>query len=286
MIMITGASGQLGRFVIEQLLDVVPAAELAVLVRNPEKVADLAAKGVTVRQGEYTQPATLTAAFAGIEKLLLISSSEVGQRLPQHKNVIEAAQKAGIKLLAYTSLLHCDSSPLGLAEEHKATEQSLADSGIPYVLLRNSWYSENYAGSIQQGASTGSFIGAAAQGKIASASRADYAAAAVAVLTTVGHEGKVYELAGDEAFTLDQLAAEIARQAHTDVTYNNLSAADYREALLGVGLPAPVADMLANSDAGAAQDGLYDDSKQLSQLIGRATTPIAETVKQVLAAQA
>lgn len=282
MIAITGATGQLGQHVIEHLLKTVSASQIVAIVRNPAKADALSKQGITVRQADYTDQAAFTAALTGVEKLLLISSSEVGQREPQHKNVINAAKAAGVKFIAYTSLLHADKSPLGLAEEHVATEKALADSGIPYALLRNGWYTENYLASAPPAIEHGVFIGAAGDGKIAAATRADYAAAAATVIAQDGHAGNVYELAGDSAWTLSELAAELSKQSGKPVTYQNLSEADFAAALKGVGLPAGLADMLADSDTGASKGGLFDDSHTLSKLIGRATTPLAESVKSLL----
>ncbi|USR59633.1 SDR family oxidoreductase [Lelliottia amnigena] len=282
MIAITGATGQLGQHVIEHLLKIVSASQIVAIVRNPAKADALSKQGITVRQADYTDQAAFTAALTGVEKLLLISSSEVGQREPQHKNVINAAKAAGVKFIAYTSLLHADKSPLGLADEHVATEKALADSGIPYALLRNGWYTENYLASAPPAIEHGVFIGAAGDGKIAAATRADYAAAAATVIAQDGHAGNVYELAGDSAWTLSDLAAELSKQSGKPVTYQNLSEADFAAALKGVGLPAGLADMLADSDTGASKGGLFDDSHTLSKLIGRATTPLAESVKSIL----
>ncbi|MBQ0917344.1 SDR family oxidoreductase [Hydrogenophaga aromaticivorans] len=284
MIAITGATGQLGRLVIQNLLKTVPASEIVAAVRSPEKAADLAALGLQVRQADYTQPATLEAAFQGVDKLLLISSSEVGQRAPQHAAVIAAAKKAGVKLLAYTSILRADSSPLGLAAEHKETETMLRDSGIPFVLLRNGWYTENYTGSVGAAVQYGAVMGSAKDGRIASAARADYAAAAAAVLTKEGQAGKVYELAGDTAYTLTELAAEIARQSGKPVVYKDMPEAEYKAVLMQVGLPEGFAALLADSDVGASRGGLFDDGHQLSQLIGRPTTSLADVVKVALVA--
>ncbi len=282
MIAITGATGQLGHFVIKSLLKTVPASQIVAIVRNPAKADALASLGVVVRQADYTDEAAFTAALAGVEKLLLISSSEVGQRAAQHRNVINAARAAGVKFIAYTSLLHADTSPLGLHAEHVETEKMLADSGIPYALLRNGWYSENYLASAPAALAHGVFIGAAGEGKIASATRADYAAAAARVVSEEGHAGNVYELAGDSAYTLSELAAELAKQSGKNVVYQNLSEADFAAALKGFGLPGGLADMLADSDTGASKGGLFDDSRTLSTLIGRPTTPIAESVKAIL----
>jgi NAD(P)H dehydrogenase (quinone) len=283
MIVITGATGQLGRLVIQQLLNTTPASQIVAAVRRPEKALDLAAQGVVVRHADYTQPESLLAAFQGATKVLLISSSEVGQRVPQHKAAIEAAAKAGVQLMAYTSILHAPISPLGLAAEHQATEALLAESGLPHVLLRNGWYTENYVGSAPAAVAHGAVLGAAKDGRIASAARADYAAAAAAVLVASDQAGKVYELAGDTSYTLTDLAAEIASQSGKPVGYQDMTQADYASALESIGLPAGLAQMLADSDVGASKGGLFDASQQLSHLIGRPTTPLAQSVKTALA---
>ncbi|MCK1970899.1 SDR family oxidoreductase [Franconibacter sp. IITDAS19] len=282
MIAITGASGHLGRLVIADLLKTVAAEQLVAIVRDPTKVADLAQKGVQVRRAEYGDAAALQAALTGVEKLLLISSSEVGQRAPQHRNVIEAAKAAGVTFIAYTSLLHADRSPLGLAEEHVATEKMLAESGIPFALLRNGWYTENYLASVPPALEHGAFIGSAGEGKIASATRADYAEAAARVMTLDNQAGNVYELAGDEAWTLSDLTAQLSELSGKPVVYQNLSEADFKAALQGAGLPEPFAALLANSDVGASKGGLFDDSRQLSTLIGHPTTPLAESLRALL----
>ncbi|MBN3125309.1 SDR family oxidoreductase [Pectobacterium brasiliense] len=282
MIAITGASGQLGRLVIAQLLEKVPASDIVALVRDVNKVADLSAKGVQVKTADYNQPEALASALQGVDKVLLISSSEVGQRAAQHRNVIDAAVKAGVKLVAYTSLLHADKSPLALAEEHRQTETLLKDSGLPHVLLRNGWYTENYAASIPAALEHGVFIGSAGEGKITSATREDFAAAAVAVLTQEGQAGKVYELAGDEPYTLTELAAEVSKQSGKNIGYQNLSEAEFAAALVSAGLPEGFAQIIADSDTGASKGGLFDGGKQLSRLIGRPTTPLSAVVKATL----
>ncbi|MEG0800708.1 MAG: SDR family oxidoreductase [Citrobacter sp.] len=282
MIAITGATGQLGQHVIEALLKTVPASQIVAIVRNPAKATALSQQGITVRQADYIDEAAFTTALQGIDKLLLISSSEVGQRTPQHRNVINAAKAANVKFIAYTSLLHADSSPLGLAVEHVETEKMLADSGIAYTLLRNGWYTENYLASAPAALEHGVFIGAAGEGKIASATRADYAAAAARVISEDGHAGKIYELAGDEGWTLSQLATELAKQSGKKVVYQNLSEADFAAALKGFGLPAGLADMLADSDIGASKGGLFDDSHTLSKLIERPTTSLADSVNGIV----
>jgi NAD(P)H dehydrogenase (quinone) len=282
MIVITGASGMLGQLILKELLKSVPANELVAAVRSPQKVADFASLGVQVRQIDYDRPDTLEAAFTDAEKVLLISGSEVGSRVPQHANVINACKKnADVKLLAYTSLLHADSSPLPLAAEHQQTEILLQESGLPHVILRHGWYTENYTAAIAAALEYGVLMGCAGEGKIASATRADYAAAA-AVLLTSDRTDNVYELAGDEAYTLSEFAAELSRQSGKTVQYQNLSQDDYSRALQNAGLPQPIALMLAESDTGASKGGLFDDSKTLSQLIGRPSTPLSESIKAAL----
>lgn len=282
MIAITGASGQLGRLVVEGLLASQPASSIVALVRDPAKVAAWAARGVQVRQADYTQPAALAQALKGVDKLLLISSSEVGQRVPQHRNVIDAARQAGVKLVAYTSILRADSSPLGLAREHRETEALLRASGLPNVRLRNGWYTENYTASAPAAVQHGAVLGSAGAGRFSLASRADFAAAAVAVLTQEGQAGKVYELAGDQALTLADYAAEIARVSGKPVVYKDLPEAEYAKVLEQIGLPAPVAAMLAESDVGASKGGLFEDGRALSRLIGRPTTPVADSLTVAL----
>ncbi|ELY2666269.1 SDR family oxidoreductase [Cronobacter sakazakii] len=282
MIAITGATGQLGQRVIDTLLNTVAAQEIVAIVRNPAKAAALSARGVQVRAADYNDAAALTAALAGVEKVLLISSSEVGQRATQHRNVIDAAKTAGVKLIAYTSLLHADRSPLGLAEEHVATEKMLADAGIPYVLLRNGWYTENYLASVPPALEHGVFIGSAGDGKIASASRQDYAEAAAKVLTLDNQAGRVYELAGDHAWTLRDLSALLSKETGKTVAYQNLSEADFAAALTGAGLPEGFAKLLADSDIGASKGGLFDGSHQLSALIGRPTTSLEASLRESL----
>ena len=277
---VTGATGQLGRLVIESLKQKIAVETIVALVRNPAKAADL---GVEARAFDYTLPETLVASLQGVDKLLLISGNEIGQRLPQHKAVIAAAKQAGVKQILYTSILHADSSPLSLAVEHLGTEVALKESGLTYTILRNGWYTENYTGSAKGAISAGAFIGNAGDGKISSAARADYAEAAAVVLAGEGHENKTYELAGDEAYTLTELATEISKQSGKTVPYNNLSEAEYAGILKGFGLPDGLVEMLVNSDTGASKGGLFDDSHVLSTLIGRPTTPLAEVVAKAIA---
>ncbi|WP_312585631.1 SDR family oxidoreductase [Atlantibacter sp.] len=282
MIAVTGATGHLGQRVIHNLLNTHDAQKIVAIVRNPAKAQQLAEKNVLVRQADYSDPAALALALQGVEKLLLISSSEVGQRAAQHRNIIDAAKTAGVQLIAYTSLLRADTSPLGLHEEHVETENYLAQSGVPFVLLRNGWYSENYLASVPAALEHGVFIGSAGDGKIASATREDYAAAAATVLSLDNQAGKVYELAGDSAWTLSELADKISALTGKTVVYQNLSEADFAATLKQAGLPDAIATMLADSDIGASKGGLFDDSHQLSRLIGRPTTSIDDSLKAIL----
>ncbi|PHV05876.1 NAD(P)-dependent oxidoreductase [Janthinobacterium sp. BJB412] len=282
MIVITGATGQLGQLVIADLLKKAPAAQIVAAVRDVAKAGALAAQGVQLRHADYDVPATLDAAFHGASKVLLISSNALGQRVAQHRNAIDAAARAGVRLLAYTSVLHADTSKLGLAAEHRATEAAVLASGLPYTLLRNGWYMENYTAGLGGALEHGVLLGGAGEGRIAAAARADYAAAAVAVLLSEALPQPIYELAGDRAFTLAELAAELSAQAGKAVAYNNLDEAAYREALLGFGLPAGLAALIADSDAAAAQGALFDDSHTLSKLIGRPTTTLAAAVRAAL----
>jgi NAD(P)H dehydrogenase (quinone) len=282
MIVVTGATCQLGHLVIKALLKKVPAASIVAAVRNVEKAKDIAALGVQVRHADYSQPASWDTALKGADKVLLISSSEIGQRAKQHRAVIDAAKKAGVKLLAYTSVLRADTSPLGLAAEHKETETYIRASGVPFVLLRHGWYTENYTAGIPGALAHGGVYGCAGNGHISSATRADYAEADAAVLVAENQAGKVYELAGDTAYTLAELAAEISRQSGKNIGYVNLPEAEYKNVLVKVGLPEMVADLLSDSDTGASKGGLFDDGHQLSKLIGRQTTPLATAVAAVI----
>ena len=283
MIAVTGATGQLGRLVIEALRKKIAADHIVATVRSPAKAGDLAALGVVVREADYNKPETLATAFKGVDKVLLISGSEVGQREAQHRAVIDAAKAAGVKFIAYTSLLHTDTSPLSLGIEHRATEAMLAASGVPYALLRNGWYTENYAASIAPALAHHVFLGAAGEGRISSAARQDYAEAAAEVMVRDDQAGKVYELAGDNSYTLAEFAAEISAQSGEKVDYVNLPQAEFAAALKAAGLPAPLADLLADSDVGVAQGGLFDDSRTLSQLIGRPTTAYQDVIRATLA---
>lgn len=282
-IAVTGATGQLGQFVISQLLERTEAKNIVALVRNPEKALDLSSKGVEVRPFDYVNDVEkLSEQLQGIDKLLLISSNEIGQRTVQHQNIINAAKLAHVKFIAYTSLLKADVTPLLLAQEHVETEQYLKASNIPYTLLRNNWYNENYAMGLKQAVEHGKIFGATHHGKVSSASRLDYATAAAVVLTQDGHENKIYELAGDTSYTLDDVAKWTSEITQKDVTYQDLPEEEYKAFLVQVGVPEGFAHILADSDEGVSKHGLYSDSKDLHQLIGRATTSMQETVKEFL----
>ncbi len=276
-IAVTGSTGHLGRLAIAALKarGEVPVA----LARSPDKAADL---GVPVRAFDYRTADP--AALQGVDVLVLISSSDFDDRAGQHRNVIEAAKSAGVGRLVYTSILKGDASPMILAQDHIATEAALTASGVPYTILRNGWYTENYTGALGAALQFGGTIGASGEGRISAAARADYADAIAVTAAGAGHEGKIYELAGDTAFTQAELAAEIARQSGKPVAYTNLPKADYAKALEGFGLPEGFALVLADSDVQASKGALLDESGTLSRLIGRPTTPMAETVRTALAA--
>lgn len=279
LIAVTGASGHLGRLVIEALLaGNLPASRIVALVRDPQKATDFAARGVEVRRADYTQKDLLDAAFEGVERLLLVSSNDVGQRLPQHRSVVEAARKSGVNFLAYTSILKADSSSMQLAADHNATEQIIRDSRIPFAFLRNSWYFENYTNQLPSILQHGAVFSSAGDGRVSAATRADYAAAAAAVLTDSNRENKVYELGGDEAFTLTELVAEITKQTGREIVYRDLPVEEYAQALIGAGLPEPLARILADADLGLKRGELLTASGDLSRLINRPPTTLAEAV--------
>jgi NAD(P)H dehydrogenase (quinone) len=279
-IAITGATGQLGRLIVASLIGRVPASEIVALARSPEKAADL---GLSVRAFDYAKPAGLASALSDVATLVLVSSDAIGQRVAQHRNVIDAARAAGVGRIVYTSLLQADTSPLDLAAEHLATEAAIAASGLPATILRNGWYTENYTGLIPGALAGGALLGSAGDGHIASAARADYAEAAAVVAHGDGHEGRTYELAGDSAWTLTDLAAEISNQTGRDIPYRDLPAADYAAALKGVGVPEGFATAIAGWDVGVSRGALFNDGRQLSRLIGRPTIPLADSVRAVLA---
>jgi NAD(P)H dehydrogenase (quinone) len=282
MIVVTGATGKLGRHVVEQLLETIPAGEIVAAARTPAKAADFAARGVVVREADYAKPESLAAAFAGAKKVLLVSSNELGTaRVTQHKGVIDAAKAAGVELLAYTSVLRADTSHLSLAGDHLATEEYLEASGLKYVILRNGWYIENETEALAPTLAHGAIIGAAQQGRISGATRSDYAAAAARVLTGTPDK-TIYELAGDASYTKAEIAAEVSRQSGKQVVYQDLPPAEYEKALESFGLPKPLAHLLADSDAWTAQGELEDHTGELSRLIGRPTQTLTESIAAAL----
>jgi len=281
-IAIAGATGQLGNLVIGQLLQLTAAQNIVALVRNIDRAEHFKAQGIELREFDYDRPETLAPALLGIDKLLLISANEIGRRTPQHQAVIDAAKVAGVPYLAYTSLLRADTSPLGLAQEHRETEKLIQDSGISYTFVRNNWYSENYLAGVAHTIEIGTLFGAAQDSRISSASRIDYAEAAAKVLTSTGHENKTYELAGSESFNLSKLATLIGQAASKDIIYQNLSAEEYTQGLTQAGLPAGLVDVIVDADIQSIQGAMYSDSKDLEQLIGRKTTSIQDAIKAAL----
>lgn len=283
-IVVTGATGQLGGRVIESLLARGTAADdLIAAVRSPAKAAGIAARGVRVREADYDRPETLRTALAGASRLLLVSSNEPGQRVTQHRNVIDAATAAGLELFAYTSALAAQLNPMIIAADHKATELLLEASGLPYAVLRNGWYAENYTQNLAAVQDSGMLYGSAGNGRIAAAPRIDYAEAAAVVLTSPGPRNATYELGGDEPFSMTELAAEIARQTGTRVTYQDLPAGEYINVLVRSGVPAEQAVLVADSDLAVSRGFLTTDRGDLRRLLGRPTTPLADTVAAALA---
>ncbi|MGV9250513.1 SDR family oxidoreductase [Streptomyces sp. NPDC003697] len=280
-IVVTGATGRLGRLVVEQLLEKVPADHVTAVVRTPEKAADLAERGVRLAVADYNAPETFDGLFSAGDKVLLISGSEVGgDRVRQHKVVIDAARAAGVALLAYTSAP--GTLQAALADDHRGTEQALLASGLPYTLLRNGWYHENYTEQLAPVLAHGAVVQAAGEGRISSAARADYAAAAVAVLTGEGHENATYELGGDEAWSFAEFAAELSRQTGREIAYRPVSVEEYQGVLTGAGLPGPLAAVLAGVDASIERGELVVTSGDLSRLAGRPATPLAEAIAVAL----
>lgn len=283
-ILVTATSGHLGRLVVESLIERgTPAAEIVATARDLDAISDLAARGVRTRRADYADPASLDAAFADVDRILLVSSSAVGARVDQHANVIEAAARAGVELLGYTSIANADTGGLALAADHLETERLLRDSGVPTVLLRNGWYIENYTGNLDPVLATGSVIGSAGDGKVSAATRRDYAEAAAVVLLADDQAGKVYELGGDEPFTLAGYAATVAEATGQDIDYRELAPAEHAAALEAAGLPAEYAGLLVDSDQGIARGALYVGSGDLSRLIGRPTTSLTEAVRAAVA---
>lgn len=283
-VLVTGTSGHLGRLVVESLLDRgTPAGDIVATARDLDAIADLADRGTQTRRADYADPASLDAAFAGVDRALLVSSSAVGSRVEQHAHVIDAAARAGVRLLAYTSIANADTGGLALAAEHIETERLLRESGVPTVLLRNGWYVENYTENLDPVLATGTVVGSAGDGKVSAATRRDYAEAAAAVLLADDQAGKVYELGSDVPFTLAEYAATLAEATGREIGYRDLTVEEHTTVLESAGLPAPYAALLVDSDQGIARGALLVDSGDLSRLIGRPTTSLAEAVRAAVA---
>ncbi|WP_406689541.1 SDR family oxidoreductase [Saccharopolyspora sp. ID03-671] len=281
-IVVTGATGNLGSLVVEGLLRKVPADEVAVVVRDASKAAALAARGVELRIADYDTPDTFSEAFNDGDVVLLISSPDAGRRIPQHRAVIDAAKETGVARIVYTGVLGGPNADFVLADDHKATEQAILDSGLTWTFLRNGWYSENYTGQIPTQLEHG-VVGSAGDGKVGSATRQDYAEAAIAVLTESGHDNRSYELSGDQAWTLSEYAAELSRQSGKTVTYSDVPPETLKGILTGAGVPDGFADILVDVDVSAIAKGLLQGGTgDLARLIGRPTTPIADTIAAAL----
>jgi NAD(P)H dehydrogenase (quinone) len=283
MFAITGATGQLGRLTIDALLEITTPDQIVALARTPDRADDLASRGVGVRRFDYDAPASLPDALAGVDRLLLISSDDVVRRVEQHRAVIDAAVAAGVGFIAYTSVLHADRNPLGVAPSHRATEQMLAESALPHAVLRNGWYIENYLIGAEAAMAHGVLLGSTGDGRISAAARADYAAAAAAILAAGPEAAGVHELAGDTAFTLADVAAALAEVSGNPVIYSDLPEADFARALEAGGMPPPVAAMLAGFSAGAADGILEDNSGALGHWLGRPTVTLRDVVRNALA---
>ena len=279
-IAITGAAGQLGRLVVDELKRQMDDFGIVAIVRSAPKAQDL---GVEIKVADYDVPDAMEKALIGIDRLLLISGSEVGKRITQHSNIIQAANKAGVKWIVYTSLLHADRSSLSLADEHVATENLLKTSGIPHTILRNGWYTENYTGSVHAAVNAGALLGSAGEGKISAAARIDYAVAAARVISNDAYIGKTFELSGDLYFTLADLAAEVSKQTGKNIIYRNLSEQEYVETLLGFGIPDQLAYAIAGWDVSASKGDLFNQGHDMSDIIGRDTTSLSESIKNALA---
>jgi NAD(P)H dehydrogenase (quinone) len=279
MIGVTGATGKLGSLVLRSLLKTVAFSELVAFVRSPEKAEEYASRGVQLRRGDYSEPETLIPALAGVKRLLLVSGMDMGKRVEQHAAVIRAARATGVQFIAYTSVLRADLSTLPIADEHRETEAILRDSGIPHVILRNGWYIENYTERLEMPLKFGAFLGSAKDGRIAAASRADYADAAVKLLTSDGHSGKTYELAGDRSFTMSELAQAVSDWAARTVVYKDMPAPQYKQALAPANLPLEIVELLVATDLAIARGDLDSTSRDLHTLIGRDT----QTLRDVLA---
>lgn len=286
-VVVTGATGHLGRLVVEGLLEAgVAPQDVVAGGRRTERLADLAARGVRVAVVDYDRPQSLSEAFSGAETLVLVSGSEVGRRVPQHRAAIDAARAAGVRRAVYTSAPHADTSSLAVVPEHRATEEMLAHSGLAVTVLRDNWYTENYVPALQQAAATGEIVSSTGDGRVASASRADYAAGVVAVVTGQGHEGRTYEVSGDYAWTHDELAEAAAQVLGRPVVHRRVTPDEQRAQLLAAGLDEPTVGFLVALDQGIAAGGLADATETLRTLIGRPTTPLVDGLRAAWASEA
>jgi NAD(P)H dehydrogenase (quinone) len=282
MYAVTGATGQLGRLAIASLRRRANQPTIVALARDPANASDLQGSGVEVRPFDYDRPADLAASLKGVTRLLFISSDMPDRRVAQHQAVVDAAARVGVELVAYTSIIHADRNPISLAESHRATERMIAASNIPYAILRNSWYIENYLIGAEAAIEHGTLLGSTGNGAISAATRADYAEAAAVILAGPRRPSQVYELAGDGAFTLSDVADVLSEASGRMVAYRNLPEVEYRGALIGAGVPADFAAALAEYSANAAGGILADGSGTLSRLIGRPTTPMREVLLRAL----
>jgi NAD(P)H dehydrogenase (quinone) len=273
-IAVTAATGQLGSLVVDELLERVPADQVVAVVRDADKAKAIAAKGVDVRVASYDDPVALETALQGVDRLLLISGNEVGQRVPQHTNVVNAAKAAGVSFIGYTSAPKASDTDLILAPEHKATEEAVQASGIPYSIMRNNWYFENYASTVDAAKATGEIVASAKGGRIPAVPRSDLAAGHAAVLTGDGHENTIYEFAGDDAWTWDEFAAELSEVLGKPVVYRNVSTEEHAQELQAAGLDEGTAGFLAALDVNIASGALEVPPGDLSRVIGRPTTSL------------
>jgi NAD(P)H dehydrogenase (quinone) len=282
-ILVTGATGALGSKIVLSLLQKAPQAKVIAGARNPEKAAALAAKGAEIRLLDYDKPETIEAAMKGVTRVVLVSGNDVGRRVPQHKAVIDAAKRAGVKLLGYTSILRATESPLLLAQEHRGTEEALAASGLAHILLRHGWYTENSTNTAPLAVKFGVVQSCAGDGRFSTATRQDYADGDAALILKDGHApGQRYELAGSTSFSRGEYAALLSRKSGSPVKYQAMSQADHAAALVAAGLPPPIANIISDSDAGASKGWLQDDSRTLEKVLGRPTTSLEQVVEETL----
>lgn len=282
-ILVTGATGHLGRLVVDELLDRgVAGGDIIATGRAVDTIGQLADRGIEVRRADFADADSLTSAFAGVETLLLVSTTTVGERAANHRRAIDAANAAGVSRIVYTSAINADSASMRLAEEHRETERYLTATGDGHTILRNGWYVENYTDQLPMMRKFGAVMGAAKDGRVSAASRADYAAAAAVALLGDAHGGRVYDLGGDEAFTLTELAAALSQVTGDKIVYSDLQVDQFAGALREAGLPADLADVLADADAGLARGELYTTSTDLRDLIGRPTTSIGDAAAAAL----